>query len=114
MDAIVINNGKENTIVNIEDIVLITSATPYILIHLDNRQYLHSETLKSICNVIDNNVFIRVHKSTVVNISKVSSFKSRLNGDYDLQLINGDTTRLSRTYVAAFKKHFKESHQVNT
>lgn len=113
LDTIVINNGKENTIVNVEDIVLITSATPYIFIHLHNKQYLHSETLKSICNVLDSNVFIRVHKSTVVNISKVSSFRSRLNGDYDLQLINGEMTRLSRTYVADFKKHFKESPQVN-
>ncbi len=113
LDAIVINNGKENTIVNVEDIVQITSATPYIFIHLDNKQYLHSETLKSICNVLDSNVFVRVHKSTVVNILKINSFKSRLNGDYDLQLKNGESVRLSRTYVADFKKHFKASHQVN-
>lgn len=112
LDTIVINNGKENTIVYVEDIVQITSATPYIFIHLDNKQYLHSETLKSICSVLDDSFFVRVHKSTVVNISKVSSFKSRLNGDYDLQLTNGELIRLSRTYVADFKKHFKASHRV--
>ncbi len=112
LNTIVINNGKENVIVNVEDIVQITSATPYISIHLDNKQYLHSETLKSICSVLDDSFFVRVHKSTVVNISKVSSFKSRLNGDYDLQLTNGELIRLSRTYVADFKKHFKASHRV--
>jgi DNA-binding LytR/AlgR family response regulator len=112
LDTIVINNGKENVIVNIEDILQITSATPYIFIHLENKKYLHSETLKSICNGLDSNVFVRVHKSTVINISKVRSFKSRLNGDYDLQLTNGELVRLSRTYAADFKNHFKSSPQV--
>ncbi len=112
LDNIVINNGKENVIVNVADILQITSEAPYIFIHLENKKYLHSETLKSICIRLDSNVFLRVHKSTIINISKVSSFKSRLNGDYDLQLTNGELVRLSRTYAADFKNHFKSSPQV--
>ena len=112
LDILVINNGKVNTIVNVEDIVQITSATPYIFIHLENKQYLHSETLKSICKQLNNKTFVRVHKSRVVNISKVSSFKSRLNGDYDLQLVNGDLVRLSRTYATDFKNRFNASQRV--
>lgn len=113
LSTIVISNGKENAIINIEDIVQITSATPYIFIHLETKNYLHSETLKSICKVLDRNVFVRVHKTTVINIFKISSFKSRLNGDYDLQLKSGDSVRLSRTYAADFKTQFKASQRVN-
>lgn len=113
LDTIVINNGKENTIVNVKDIVQITSATPYIFIHLENKQYLYSETLKSISEQLNSNSFVRVHKSTVVNISKISSFKSRLNGDYDLQLTNGSLVRLSRTYAVNFKNHFNANQRVN-
>ena len=112
LNTIVINNGKENVVVPIVDILQITSATPYIFIHLVNKRYLHSETLKSICSQLSSSVFVRVHKSSVVNISKVSSFKSRLNGDYDLQLVNGDLVRLSRTYAADFKNRFAAAHQV--
>ncbi|WP_254788460.1 LytR/AlgR family response regulator transcription factor [Cellulophaga baltica] len=93
--------------------IQITSATPYICIHLENKRHLHSETLKSMCGQLDSNVFVRVHKSSVVNISKVSSFKSRLNGDYDLQLANGDLVRLSRTYATDFKNRFGAGHPVN-
>lgn len=113
-ETIVINNGKENVVVNIEAIIQISSATPYIFIHLENKKYLHSETLKSICTQLDDRVFIRVHKSNVVNIKKVSSFKSRLNGDYDLLLTNGELVRLSRTYSSAFKNHFNASQRVKT
>lgn len=112
LDKIVINNGKDNVIVDVCNIIQITSATPYVFIHLENKKYLHSETLKSICAQLDGNVFIRVHKSKVVNIKKVSSFKSRLNGDYDLLLTNGELVRLSRTYAADFKNHFNASQRV--
>lgn len=112
-DTIIINNGRDNVIVNVKDIVQITSATPYVSIHLENKKYLYSETLKSVNEQLDQDIFIRVHKSTVVNVTKVCSFKSRLNGDYDLQLTNGTVIRLSRTYVSDFKRHFNKRHQVS-
>ncbi|QEC43992.1 LytTr DNA-binding domain-containing protein [Pseudobacter ginsenosidimutans] len=102
--TIIINNGKDNVVVNIDEIIQITSATPYIYIHLENRKYLHPETLRALSEQLDSNVFVRVHKSTLVNITKVSSFRSRLNGDYDLEMTTGELVRLSRTYAAGFKK----------
>lgn len=112
LEVIVINNGTDNVVVRVKDIIQITSATPYVFIHLEKRKYLHSETLKSISGQLSGGQFIRVHKSGVVNVSKVVSFKSRLNGDYDLQLTTGDSVRLSRTYASDFKKHFNSGHQV--
>ena len=113
LKQIVINNGKSNTIICVNDILQITSATPYIFIHLENKKHLHSETLKSICQQLDGNDFLRVHKSTVVNLLKVDSFKSRLNGDYDIRLVNGEILRLSRTFSADFKKRFRPGHRDN-
>ena len=112
IEKIIIGNGKNNTVVEVKDIYQITAATPYISIQLEGKKYLHSETLKSITAQLDTNRFIRVHKSAIVNLDKVISFKSRLNGDYDIFLKNGDAIRLSRTYVADFKSKFKELHQV--
>ena len=112
IEKIIIGNGKNNTVVEVKDIYQITAATPYISIQLEGKKYLHSETLKSITAQLDTNRFIRVHKSAIVNLDKVISFKSRLNGDYDIFLKNGDAIRLSRTYVADFKSKFKVLHQV--
>ncbi len=105
-DTLVINNGRDNVIIYVKDILQITSATPYVSIHLENKKYLHSETLKSIHEQLDGNTFIRVHKSALVNLSKVHSFKSRLNGDYDLLMSDGTSVRLSRTYAQDFKYRF--------
>lgn len=111
---IIISNGKYNTVLEVNDIYQITADTPYISIQLEEKKYLHTETLKSISTQLDNNRFVRVHKSTIVNLNKVISFKSRLNGDYQIFLNNGSSIRLSRTYVADFKSKFKIAHQVST
>lgn len=111
---IIIGNGKNNTVVEVNDIYQITAETPYISIQLEEKKYLHTETLKSISTQLDNKTFVRVHKSTIVNLDKVVSLKSRLNGDYDIFLKNGVELRLSRTYVPNFKSNFKSVYQVNT
>ncbi len=111
---ILIGNGKNNTIVEVNNIYQITAETPYISIQLEGKRYLHTETLKSISTQLDDKTFVRIHKSTIVNLDKVVSLKSRLNGDYDIFLNNGTELRLSRTYVANFKNNFKNIHQVTT
>lgn len=102
-ETLMVNNGKDKTIINISEIVQIVAATPYVNIQLEGKKYLHTATLRSIHELLDPNDFIRVHKSIIVNIHKVISFRSRLNGDYDLQLQTGEKIRLSRTYAAGFK-----------
>ena len=114
VNKIIIRNGKNNTIVDVNDIYQITAETPYISIELERKKYLHTETLKSISTQLDNKIFVRVHKSTIVNLDKVLSVKSRLNGDYDIYLKNGVELRLSRTYVVGFKSKFNITHQVTT
>ena len=111
LHKLVINNGKDNTIVPVEDITRITAATPYVFVHTDCKKHLHAVTLKSITAVLDPNRFIRVHKSTLVNISKVKSYKSRLNGDYDIELCNGEKVRLSRTFAPHFKDQVSSGHR---
>ncbi|MCB0383182.1 MAG: LytTR family transcriptional regulator [Psychroserpens sp.] len=111
VEKIYVTNGQLNIVVNTTDIYLITAETPYIAIQLESKKHLHSDTLKSIATKLNSQTFIRVHKSTIVNLDKVDSFKSRLNGDYDIVLKNGEEIRLSRTYAANFKRQFK-THRV--
>ncbi|MCL1037830.1 LytTR family transcriptional regulator [Shewanella submarina] len=111
-EYLVIQSGKLNVKINLADIVSIKSATPYVTVYTEDKDYLYTETLKSIMNKLDDR-FVRVHRSSIVNMDKVLMVKSRLNGDYDLFLKDGSETRLSRNYVSEFKTRFESSHQVN-
>ncbi|MBK7426438.1 MAG: LytTR family transcriptional regulator DNA-binding domain-containing protein [Saprospiraceae bacterium] len=48
--------------------------------------------------------FVRIHKSSIINIEKVKSYTSRLNGDFDVLMENGIKLRLSRNYVKLFRE----------
>ncbi len=109
---IVVTHGKNYTRLKLSEILYIRAATPYIAIQLEKKQFLHSETLKSIVEKLDTR-FIRVHKSSIVNIDKVISYKSRLNGDYDLMLQDGTELRLSRNYIYDFRNNFGSGPQLN-
>ena len=60
---------------------------------------------------VGSGAFVQIHKSLIVNLAHVESYKSRLNGDYDITMSNGTSLRLSRTYARAFKAKFEGSHQ---
>lgn len=107
LDQLVIGSGRSNLIVPVNQIVFIRSSSPYIEIHTADKKHLHSETLKSMVEKLDPDQFMQIHKSTIVNLQQVVSYKSRLNGDYDLLLQNGQELRLSRNFVNRFKAQFK-------
>jgi DNA-binding LytR/AlgR family response regulator len=51
--------------------------------------------------------FVRIHKSFVVNLLKIKSFKSLVNGKLDVSLVNGDRLEISRSYVNELKEKLK-------
>lgn len=95
--------GRKSEKISTREISYIQASTPYVEIYLEGKKYLHTDTLKSLEKKLDQSSFVRIHKSTLVNLDKVQQLKSRLNGDYDVLLSTGETLRLSRNYVAGFR-----------
>lgn len=104
VSELVIGQGKDRIVVATEDIIIISSASPYIAIYTEKKKYLHTSTLRAIAEQLNEQVFVRVHKSTIINTRYIASYRSRLNGDYDILLQNQQEIRLSRNYVPAFKQ----------
>jgi two-component system, LytTR family, response regulator len=88
----------------VEEIVCMRSDRPYVRIHTCDGSYLHASTLKDMLDKLSISGFVRVHRSTVVNLSFVACLTSRANGDYDITMKNGEEVRMSRNYFPAFKK----------
>ena len=93
-----ITTGTRIDTISADEIDYISSENLYIAIWVKNKKYLYESTLTGILNHFANPNFIRTHQSTIVNLTKVASITSRLNGDYDIQLYNDIILRLSREY----------------
>lgn len=99
-----INNTK--TLLQISEILYLSANSPYVNVYHPVKKYLLTETLRSLEKQLPPDRFVRIHKSCIVNVEKVVSCRSRLNGDYDLELCEGTTLRLSRNYTANFRTRF--------
>jgi len=99
-------HGTNNILIETTDIIFIDAASPYSCIHTSTGKFLYPQTLKSLEKNLDSAQFLRVHKSSIVNMKRVVSYKSRLNGDYDLTMENGASVRMSRNYKAKFRALF--------
>jgi two-component system LytT family response regulator len=56
------------------------------------------EKLSQIETKLDPKDFIRIHRSTIVNLDRIKSLHPMFNGDQIVVLKNGQELNLSRTY----------------
>ena len=111
---IVSDSNSTKIVLAVDDILYFSANTPYINIYHHSKKYLHTETLKSLESQLNNNQFVRIHKSYIVNINKIMSIQSRQNGDYDVTLLDNTILRVSRSYAKNFKDKFSQQHRVST
>ena len=84
--------------VDVNSIDWIDAAGDYMCVHADGRTYVLRETMKSLEAVLDPKLFQRVHRSTIVNVSRVRRLRPHTNGEYFLTLEDGQEIKLSRSY----------------
>ena len=114
ISTILVSDRNKKHSIYVSEILYFSANPPYINLHLEGKKYLYNETLKSISVKLNPEQFVRVHKSTIVNIKMVASFTTRLNGDYDLTLNNYTQIRVSRNFAADFKDLFNKTHHLTT
>jgi DNA-binding LytR/AlgR family response regulator len=104
VSTITVTSGNKTKVIDVCEIISITASSPYVIIQTGNGRYVYQQTLKIMLAKLANQRFLQIHKSHLINLDQVNSYKSRLNGDYDVVMKNGAELRLSRTFVGPFKQ----------
>jgi len=110
--VLVADSNNQKLLLQVSDIFYFSANSPYIEIYHLSKRYLHTETLKSLEGKLNDHQFVRIHKSHIVNINKISAVQSRQNGDYDITLLDSTILRVSRNYAKKFKSIFFPPHQL--
>jgi two-component system LytT family response regulator len=84
--------------VDVEDVDWIEACGNYVRLHAGARAYLRRETLMSVERRLDRGVFVRIHRSSIVNSKRVRALEPSLHGDAVLILADGTRLALSRSY----------------
>lgn len=75
--TITVKSGYDLYKLNINDITHIESDSEYVVFYTNEKKIMSHQTLKSLEKTLDTNVFMRVHRSYIVNKQKVTSLKGR-------------------------------------
>ena len=96
-----IKSGYEHLRIAIADILYIQSDADYSEIVTPHKKYLSSEPLKNWVDTLDNAQFVRVHKSYIVNTSKIVKVLGN-----QLYMTNGTVVPIGRVFKEDFAKRF--------
>lgn len=89
-----------------DEIQWIESSGNYIKVCLERTAFIARQTLTGAQSQLDPAIFVRIHRSHVININEVIQVTPISKGDHTLQLRSGTELRLSRAYQENFFKIF--------
>jgi two-component system LytT family response regulator len=88
------------TLVRHGEVDWIEAQGDYACLHAGPREFLVRETMAALERRLDGR-FLRIHRSTIVNVDRVRELRSLENGDFLVFLQGGGELRLARTRRAA-------------
>jgi two-component system LytT family response regulator len=92
-------------VISADDILWIESDGDYVRLHGPERSRLVRMSLLKIMEKLDAAHFVRIHRSTIVNLQHMRKACPALYGEYAVELTNGTRLKVSRTFVHELKAH---------
>ena len=85
-------------VVDLATVDWIEAADNYVRLHAGSREYLLRETLGRLEERLDPERFVRIHRSAMVQVDRISELHPASHGDMEVVLRNGTVLTLSRTW----------------
>ena len=98
IDHFVIKGAGQVTFVKIANIDWIEAADYYACLHVQTNSHLLRCRMSDLDRELDQAVFCRIHRSSIVNINRIRGLKVNEDGEYEVVLDTGARLRLSRRY----------------
>ncbi|HZH32620.1 MAG TPA: LytTR family DNA-binding domain-containing protein [Pyrinomonadaceae bacterium] len=81
----------------------------YLRLHVGRESHLVRETMNRLASKLDPDKFLRIHRSTLVNIERIKELQPLFSGDYVVILRDGKQLTLSRSYRDKLLELFENS-----
>ena len=108
-DRILIKSSGEIFFLKAEEIDWIEAEGDYMKFHVAGRAHLMRETMARLEARLDPKRFVRIHRSTIVNIDRLRKLSPSFAGEYAVVLHDGTKLKLSRGYHERIAAILKQS-----
>jgi two-component system LytT family response regulator len=97
-ERIAIKSSGRVIFVKVDDIDWVEAADNYVNLHVGKEEYLHRETMAAIEAQLPASRFMRISRSTIVNLDRIRELQPMFHGEYAVLLKTGARLTLSRSY----------------
>jgi len=98
LGCLMIKDGGRVLFLRVEEIDWIEAAGVYVQIHTNGKTWLHRISLGELEAKLDAWRFLRIHRSTIVNLQRIRELRPHSHGDFLVVLHDGTELKLSRSY----------------
>jgi two-component system, LytTR family, response regulator len=109
LERILVKAGGRVLFLLAADVDWIEAAGVYVNLHTGGRKFMHRASLTELEAQLDPDRFIRIHRSSLVNIASVKELHPRSHGDYVAILKDGTCLNLSRSYRPKFETRLRQT-----
>ena len=102
-DRLVVKSSGRVYFVRIADIDWCEAAGNYVSLHVGTHSHLIRDTMSRLESQVDPRRFVRIHRSTIVNVDRIQELRSSLTGEHTVVLRDGTRLTLSRGYRDALQ-----------
>src|SRR4051812_5636413 len=106
-----IKSGGRVSFIRADEIDWIEAEDYYVKLHVKGRGHLLRETMNDIETRLDPEVFVRIHRSSIVNLERVRELRQLFGGDYAVVLHDGTQLKLSRARRERLESLLKTSRR---
>lgn len=100
---LMIKSGGRIHFVRMADIDWCEASGNYVRVHVGAQEHLVRDTMAHLESELDPQQFVRIHRSTIVNVDRIQEMQSSFNGEYVVLLRTGVRLTLSRGYRDAIQ-----------
>ena len=89
---------------SVDEIVYLEASGDYTVISTKNDQFVSSSGIGKLEEILNPETFIRVHRSTIININFLKEIEKHFNGGMIVKMQTGKSFPVSRTYAKVIRK----------
>jgi two-component system LytT family response regulator len=102
-EKFVVKHDGKVSFLKMREIEYFEAAGNYVEIHTAHSQHIIYDSLSKLESRLDTEKFLRIHRSTIVNVDKINELEPYFNGEFIVKLHCGKKLKISRTYSQAAK-----------
>lgn len=96
--------GNKVSFIDTKQIKYICAAGYYAEIYTNEKKYLLRESLTSLSDKLEKNTYIRIHRSTIINVNFILEIIHSSYGELDIKITDGKLFRVSKGYKKQLQK----------